>query len=80
MGRGAVTVDTVTVVVHEAGAGNPMFYVTEAQIEGRDDQDALRMVRVYDPGRELVTILLKSQDRESVYRIQIPGQRPRVRR
>jgi hypothetical protein len=79
-GRGALLVDTLTVVVHEAGAGNLMLYVTEAQIEEKQEEDALRLVRAYDPAWELVTILLKTGNRESVYRVGIPSQRPRTRR
>jgi hypothetical protein len=76
-GRGAVLVDTLVVGIHEDGVGNPMFYVTEAQIEEKKDQDALRMIRAYDPAWELVTILLKIRNRESVYRVGLPDLRPK---
>ena len=76
MGRGALVIDTLTVVEHEGGSGNPMMYAPQEVIEQRNDQDALRIVREYDPAWELVTILLKSENRESVYRVGVPSQRP----
>jgi hypothetical protein len=76
-GRGAVIVDTLTLVVHEAGIGNLMLYVTEGQVEEKGDKDALRLVRAYDPSWELVTILLKIDNRESVYQVGVPSQQPR---
>ncbi len=62
-------IDTLTVVGHQGGSGNPMFYLTETAIEKAEDHpDALRMVRAYDPAWEFVTVLLK-KGRESTYQI-----------
>ncbi len=72
LGRGAILIDIQTVVVHEGGEGNPMLYVSEEQIASRKDDDALGMVQRYDPTWELVTILIKSQNRESIYRVGVP--------
>ena len=73
MGRGALVVDTLTVIIQENQIGNPMYYLPLRDIVKRRDKDAMRMVRAYEPTREFVTILLKSDDKESVYRIFIPG-------
>lgn len=73
-------VDTTIVVVHEAGSGNPMYYLAEAQIAETGNEDALRMVEEYDPSWEFVTGLLKSkeqEERESFYRVGVPSVRPR---
>jgi hypothetical protein len=49
---------------------NPPFYSQE-QINQTDDEDAQRMVREYDPTAEMVVVLLKPQDRVSVYRMRV---------
>jgi hypothetical protein len=49
-----------------------MLYVPQAVIAKKGDADALRMVSEYDPTWELVVILLKPQERESVYRVGVP--------
>lgn len=72
-GRGALVIDTTTLVRHENGMSNPFVYWPEKAIEEKETLvDALRMVRAYDPTWELVTVLLKPQDRESTYRIGVP--------
>jgi hypothetical protein len=71
LGRGAIVVDTTS---RPTGQGNPFLYLPEAGIEKLNDQDALRMVRAYDPTWELVAMLFKSRDRMSTYRIGIPSQ------
>ena len=73
LGRGALVVDTLTVIIQENQIGNPMYYLPLKDIVKRRDRDTLRMVRAYDPVREFVTVLLKENDKESVYRIFIPG-------
>ncbi len=72
MGRGALVVDTLTIIVQENQVGNPMYYFPLKDIVRKRDKDGMRMVRAYDPVREFVTILLKDNDKESVYRIFIP--------
>jgi hypothetical protein len=52
-----------------------MFYLDEARLEALDEPDALRMVRGYDPGWELVAVLLKSEQRVSTYRVGVPSAR-----
>ncbi len=66
VGRGAIVVDTTT---RPTGAGHPFGYFDQLAIEQRMDEDTQRLVREYDPSWELVTSLLKSQDRISSYRI-----------
>lgn len=75
IGRGALLIDTTIVIAEEGRAGNPIFYVPQADIEEQGGEDALRIVRAYDPSWQLVVILLKSGGRESVYRIGLPDER-----
>jgi hypothetical protein len=78
-GRGAVVIDTTIIVQHEAGTSHPFLYLPEqALAEKKTLVDALRMVRAYEPARELVTVLLKPHDRESTYRIGVPSLKSRV--
>jgi hypothetical protein len=72
-GRGALTVDTTSEPV--PGLGNPMWYLTQEQVGALGGADEIRMVSVYDPSWELVTILLKSEERMSSYRIGVPSVR-----
>ena len=65
-GRGAIVVDTIQ---RPTGEGHPFGYFPQAMVEQTADEDAQRMVREYDPTWEMVTILLKTGDRVSVYRI-----------
>lgn len=74
-GRGALVVDATTLVSHPKGKSNPFFYLPQAEIKKHDWADAIRMVSAYDPTWELVIVLLKSNDRESIYRIGVPSQR-----
>lgn len=67
-GRGALVVDLTTLM----GTGHPFLYSPKADIVEHADTDALRMVTQYDPQRELVIILLKSEERSSTYRLQPP--------
>ena len=67
-GKGALVVDLTT----RLGTGHPFLYAPKANIIAYDDPDALRMVTQYDPQRELVIILLKSEERASTYRLQPP--------
>lgn len=69
LGRGAIAVDTTA---RPTGAGHPFTYLPEAGIEKLKEQDALRMVRAYDPTWEFVAMLFKSQDRLSTYRVGVP--------
>ena len=65
-------INTLAVVEHPGGTGNPMYYLTEKVIEESERYpDALRMVRAYDPTWEFVSVLLK-QGRESTYRVGVP--------
>lgn len=71
-GRSALVVDLTTLL----GTGHPFLYSPKADIAEHTDTDALRMVNQYNPQRELVIILLKSDDRSSTYRVQSPLARP----
>lgn len=67
-GRGALVVDLTA----RLGTGHPFYYSPKADIAEHADADALRMVNQYNPQRELVIILLKSEQRTSTYRLQPP--------
>jgi hypothetical protein len=69
LGRGAIVVDTT--VQPSADAGHPFTYYSQEQVNKTDDEDAQRMVREYDPEVDMVIVLLKPQDRVSVYRIRV---------
>jgi len=77
LGRGALVVDTATLVVHEAGEGYPFIYLPQEKVEETSDADAQRMVREYDPEGEFVSVLLKTHDRVSVYRVRLLKQEPK---
>lgn len=73
-GRGALVVDT-SVRVGES-EGHPFGYIPQDLVEEEMmDEDVERMLRNYNPEREIVVVLLKSQGRVSSYRIQagVPG-------
>lgn len=59
VGRGSLLVDTTITIIDEQRAGNPMFYLTQREIEESGRADALRMVKAYDPSWEFVTSFLK---------------------
>lgn len=67
-GRGAIFVDTTS---RPTGEGHPFGYYPQGLIEDGADEDVKRMVREYDPGREVVIVLLKSEDHTSTYRIHL---------
>ncbi len=76
-GRGALFIDTTTLVRHEKGTSHPFVYLPEKAIEEKESlADALRMVHAYDPSWEFVSVLLKPQNRESTFRIGVPAQKP----
>ena len=66
IGRGAVVVDTT---VRPAGLGHPFGYFPREMVEEYGDEDALRMALEYDPTWEMVTVLLKTENRSSTYRV-----------
>ncbi len=75
-GLGALVIDTSTVVRHENGLSHPFLYVPENALKEKETfADAVRMIHAYDPQMELVTVLLKPQDRVSTYRIRVPPAR-----
>jgi hypothetical protein len=58
-----------TTIQPEEGGGHPFGYFPQDAIEQQGDEDAIRLVREYDPSSEFVTTLLKHQDRVSSYRL-----------
>jgi hypothetical protein len=72
-GRGAIVVDITTLPM--PGAGHPLGYISEEQMNEYADEDTRRMVAEYDPAQELVLVLLKPGDRSSTYRVRIPQAR-----
>ncbi len=68
-GRGAIIVDTTQQPVE--GLGHPFGYFPQSFVEDRDAEDVNRMVRGYDPDKELVVVMLKSGERLSSYRVQV---------
>ena len=65
-GRGAIVVDTT---IRPAGLGHPFGYFPREMVEEYGNEDTLRMVLEYDPTREMVTVLLKTANRSSTYRV-----------
>ena len=65
-GRGALAVDTTS---RPTGEGHPFIYLSHESVERAGDADTSRMVEEYDPDRGMVTLLLKTEDRVSVYQI-----------
>ena len=65
-GRGAIVADTTQ---RAPEGGHPLCFFAQTMVEQSGDEDALRMVREYDPTWEMVTVLLKTRDRTSVYRV-----------
>lgn len=76
-GRGAIVVD---ITQWPTGEGHPFAYFPQEIVEDSDDEDAKRMVREYDPTWEIVTVLLKTDDRTSIYRVGVIRRRPGKRR
>jgi hypothetical protein len=66
LGRGAIAVD---ITAQQPGGGHPFGYIRQAVIDSGNDEDMQRMVQAYDPTQELVTILLKADNRTSTYRV-----------
>ena len=66
LGRGAIVIDTTS---RPTGEGHPFGYFPEETIDQYGDIDTKRMVKEYNPGWEMVAVLLKSQNRTSTYRV-----------
>lgn len=73
-GRGALVIDTHTLVKHERGESNPFGYVPSEEVERHGWREVTRMLAAYDPSWEFVAVLLKGE-RESAYRVSVPSQR-----
>ena len=73
-GRGAIVVDITS---RPTGEGHPFGYFPQAKVEQSDDEEAQRMVREYDPTWEMVTVLLKTHNRISVYRVGVLSSGPK---
>jgi hypothetical protein len=67
VGAGAIVVDTTVQPI--ADSGHPFGYFSQELIEQQANEDTVRMVSEYDPQREFVVVLLKSDDRISTYRV-----------
>jgi hypothetical protein len=72
-GRGAIVVDATQ---RPTGEGHPFDYFPRALVGETGDEDTRRMVQEYDPSWEIVTVLLKTRDRTSVYRVGVLGRKP----
>jgi hypothetical protein len=59
------------------GEGHPFIYLPQEKVEETGDTDAQRMVREYDPKWEFVAVLLKTHDRESIYRVGVVERKPK---
>ena len=68
-GRGAIGTDTTTLVPHEGGRSNPFGYFILEEFEKQDRQDAIRLVKGYEPDWEFVCVRLKGAGRECAYRV-----------
>jgi hypothetical protein len=71
LGRGAIVVDITS---RPTGEGHPYAYFPQELVIAFGDRDAVRMVAQYDPSGELVTMLLKTENRVSTYRLGVPAQ------
>jgi hypothetical protein len=67
-GRGALVVDTTQ---HPTGKGHPFAYFPQETVTRTGKADTIRMVEEYNPPTEMVTVLLKAEDRISTYRIAV---------
>ena len=74
-GRGVIVVDTTQQPM--PGAGHPFGYLSQEQMEEQDDKDTKRLIREYNPKKEFVVMLLKTDDRTSTYRVQPQRRRRR---
>ena len=71
-GRGAVVVDTTSVIDHPDGQGHPVGYFGQALIHAElQDEHTLQLLREYQPQHEFVATLLKTEDRVSSYRLRL---------
>jgi hypothetical protein len=66
VGRGAIVVDTTQ---RPTGQGHPFGYFPQEDLQKYEDEDINRMMEEYDPSWEMVTVLLKPQNRTSTYRV-----------
>jgi hypothetical protein len=67
-GRGAIVVDTTVAL---SGAGHPFGYFPQAFLEQGGDAATLALIGAYDPSQEFVTVLIKTENRVSTYRVQV---------
>jgi hypothetical protein len=67
-GRGAIVVDTR---LRPSGAGHPFAYFPQETVTRTGDADAIRIVEEYSPPTEMVTVLLKAEQRASTYRVAV---------
>jgi hypothetical protein len=67
-GRGALVVDTTQ---RPTGEGHPFAYFPQETVTRAGKADTIRMVEEYNPPTEMVTVLLKAEDRISSYRIAV---------
>lgn len=72
-GPGAIVVD---ITQRPTGEGHPFGYFPQAALHETANEDAQRMIGDYDPTWEMVTILLKTRGRTSVYRVGILARKP----
>jgi hypothetical protein len=68
-GRGTLCVLTTV----QIGPGHPIFYQTQTEVEQVGDEDCLRLIQAYEPERELVITLFKTENKMSSYRIGVLG-------
>jgi hypothetical protein len=70
-GRGAIVVN---IAPRPPGEGYPYGYALQTELDLGENERVKQMVRDYNPQQELVVVLLKSEERNSTYRIWV---RPR---
>lgn len=75
-GEGAVIADTLA----PPHAHNPhkMWYLPLEQLLTLDEPEVQALVNKYDPGREMVVVLLKPQNRQRAYRVLLPPEFPGI--
>jgi hypothetical protein len=73
VGRGAIVAD---LTVDLKSRGHPFAYCNQEVIVAIGDLDAMRMVAQYEPDSQFVTVLFKTEERISTYRIGVRNPSP----
>lgn len=67
IGPGAVFIDTRE--YDEGKNSHPFYYLSQANIEELENEETKQVISEYSPNQELVIVLIKTGERECVYKI-----------